>query len=210
MSEKNTNVHVSKVFTYEGKTFGEGLNPMSEKAAAYAVKRKFGRIQGESGEGSDNAEKDSASDFQPLPIKETLERMSQGDLSDEVLDSMKVHRDVIQEAQKSGKSLSVFLAEMSEKEKSDQKSEVQSGGQSKTENQKGEGKTDDKTQTSKVMGLPEDLPMKHILEKPNKFSETGFNTVAEVQGLTREQLIDIDGIAEKTADKILAYGKGGE
>ncbi len=208
MSEENKNVHVTKAFTYDGKTFGEGLSPMSEKAAAYAVKRKFGSIDGESSESDENSEAASAADFQPLSVKETLERMSQGDFADEVLDSMKVHRKTIDEAKNSGKSLSTFLDELEEKEKSTGAPD----GKPKTEGQKGEGegKAEDKTGTPKVTGLPEDLPMKHILEKPNKHSATGFNTVAEIQALTRDQLIEIDGIADKTADKILAYGKGGE
>ena len=59
--------------------------------------------------------------------------------------------------------------------------------------------TENKTQ--KVESLPEDFPMRHLFEK------LGFNSVEEVQAKSRDELIALDGIAEKTADKALNYGK---
>ncbi len=177
-------VRVKDWVTSRGVDYPPGEHEMPEESAKSIVTKGLGEYVEDGGDKSN-----------VLPIKETIERMSQGDLSDEVLDSMKVHRDVIQEAQKSGKPLRVFLDELSEKEKSAQKSDDPSS----VGDPKDKGKTED--------GLPEDFPTKTILEKPNKHSETGFKTVAEVQALTREQLIEIDGIADKTADKILTYGK---
>lgn len=50
-------------------------------------------------------------------------------------------------------------------------------------------------------GLPEDFPMRHVFQK------LGLDSVEEIQAKSREDLIALDGIADKTADKILAYGK---
>ena len=50
-------------------------------------------------------------------------------------------------------------------------------------------------------GLPEDFPMRRVFEK------LGFKTVEEVQAKTLQELIDLDGIAEPSATKALAYGK---
>lgn len=49
-------------------------------------------------------------------------------------------------------------------------------------------------------GLPEDFPMRHVFERE------GFKSVAEVQSKSREELTDINGIGEKTADAALRYG----
>lgn len=55
-------------------------------------------------------------------------------------------------------------------------------------------------ETVATEGLPEDFPMRHVFERE------GFKSVAEIQNKTRDELIAIDGIGEKTADAALHYG----
>lgn len=50
-------------------------------------------------------------------------------------------------------------------------------------------------------GLPKDFPAAHVFEK------LGFKTVAEIQSLTKDELVGLDGIGDVTAEKALAYGK---
>lgn len=50
-------------------------------------------------------------------------------------------------------------------------------------------------------GLPENFPMRHIFDK------LGFKTVEEVQAKSFDELVALDGIAEASATKALAYGK---
>jgi hypothetical protein len=105
MSEKvNKKVRLTKPMTWAGVNYAPGQNEMPEAAANYAVKRKFGTI---AGAGETVAE--LPEDFTPLPLEETIERMGKGDLSDEFLDSLKVHRAAITEHAKSGKPLSALL-----------------------------------------------------------------------------------------------------
>lgn len=192
MSEKKK-VQVTKPFTYAGAEFGEGLHPeMPEAAARYAEKRKFGRILGEKA-----PEAEISADFTALSLEETVKRMSRGDFADEVLDSMKVHRDAITEHAKSGKPMSELFSGESTNSKTD-------GGQSGEENNQ---KTENEKETEKVTGLPDDFPMKHVFENPNILNSKGFSSVEEIQKHSLEELISIDGIAEKTAKKALAYGK---
>lgn len=54
-------------------------------------------------------------------------------------------------------------------------------------------------------GLPEDFPMKHIFEAPNVLTTTGFKSVAEIQTFSKEDLVSIDGVGDKSADAALAY-----
>ena len=49
-------------------------------------------------------------------------------------------------------------------------------------------------------GYPDDFPGRKALVKLGK-------TYEEVKGMSRDDLIKLNGIAEKTADEILAYGK---
>lgn len=49
--------------------------------------------------------------------------------------------------------------------------------------------------------LPADFPMRNV------FWNHGFTSVGDIQAKTRDELIALDGIADKTADKALAYGK---
>lgn len=74
----------------------------------------------------------------------------------------------------------------------DEKADDSPTGNAETESGGGKGSEN---------GLPEDFPMRHV------FDTAGFKSVAEVQAKSREELIALDGIAEKTADKVLAYGK---
>lgn len=53
----------------------------------------------------------------------------------------------------------------------------------------------------KSEGLPEDFPMRHV------FEGLGFNSVEAIQGKSRDELIALNGIGEKSADAVLAYGK---
>lgn len=77
------------------------------------------------------------------------------------------------------------------------KTEVGNGDETEEKN-----KTENETETEKeVDSLPEDFPMRHVFDK------LGFKSVEEVQAKSREDLIALNGIAETTADKALAYGK---
>lgn len=65
----------------------------------------------------------------------------------------------------------------------------------------GAGKGEQRSAAKEPAGLPEDFPMKHV------FESFGFKSVAEVHAKTRDELIALKGIAEKTADAALSYGK---
>lgn len=67
------------------------------------------------------------------------------------------------------------------------------------ENKKTEKSEDDLKETTE--GIPADFPMRHI------FVKHGFKSVAEIQAKTKEELVALDGIADASADKALAYGK---
>ncbi len=122
----------------------------------------------------------SGVDFELLPLADTLKRFGEGDTSEQVMKSLSFH----------------------------QEQAAQSGGASASGNQTGTGDSKESDgQNSANDGLPEDFPMKHVFEAPNKHSETGFKTVEEIQKFSREQLIEIDGIGGTSADKALAYGK---
>lgn len=169
MSEKKQ-VQLNKPLTWAGENYPAGTVEIPAAAADYAEKKGIGKILKN---GSVEKAADVSQSFEPLTIRETVERMNKGDFTDDVLDSMKVHREVIEKAAKSGKSLEEFLKENSE----------------------------DDAKTKNITGLPEDFPMRHLFEK------LGFKSVEEVQAKSREELIALNGIAEKTADKALNYGK---
>lgn len=195
---KTKKVQVSKPFTFAGAEYGVMTHPeMPEDAAKYAERRKFGKVLGE------KSAEAATEGFTPLPLAETLKRMNSLDLSDEVLDSIKVHRDEITEGIKSGKSLGEIAG--MERFGSGDKTGIESGAQTGDE---GAGKPEGEGGGQQsATGLPDDFPMKHVFENPNELSKNGFKSVAEIQAHTLEQLISINGIAERTAQKALAYGK---
>ena len=49
--------------------------------------------------------------------------------------------------------------------------------------------------------IPADFPQRHI------FVKLGFNSVAEIQAKTKEELVAREGIRDASAEKALAYGK---
>ena len=78
--------------------------------------------------------------------------------------------------------------------------DVQAEAQADTSDEQATGEqTTGNNSNQPETGLPEDFPMKHVFEK------SGFKSVAEVQAKTREELIALDGIGEKSADAALAY-----
>lgn len=155
-SEKKVKVILSRAVTFKGIDYPAGEQELPEDAANLAVKKKLGKIAGESDGSQDSG-------FTPLSVEETMERFQKMDFSDEVMKSMQFHKEAL--VDKFGPP-NLF---------------------------------EDDENSSK--GLPEDFPMRHV------FTDLGFKSVAEVQAKTREQLIDLNGIGEATADKALAYGK---
>ena len=119
-------------------------------------------------------------DFKPLPFEETMERFSEGDTAPEVFESLKFYQPMMAEAKKAGMTLGEFLAQ---------------DGETTDRNRGVLGKSSAET------GLPENFPMRHVFEK------LGFKSVEEVQAKSLEELTALDGIAEASATKALAYGK---
>lgn len=180
MSEKITKkILLEQAMTWAGVNYAPGVNTMPEKGANYAARKKFGKIIG--GDGNDV-------DFDLLPLADTVKRFGDGDTSEVVLKSIAFHQSLAAEA---AERMSVGG------------NRILGAG-----NGDGDGDGDGKgVQGNENNGLPEDFPMKHVFEAPNKHSETGFKTVEEIQKFSREQLIEIDGIGATSADKALAYGK---
>lgn len=187
---KQKKVQLSKAFTWGGVNYAPGSVELPEAAAAYAVKRGFGKS------GGDSAASETSAGFKPLSRDETMKRFMEGDSSDEVFESLKFHQQALVEEQNRNKA-------------GDGETGINANSKSKDEETGGNsGDSEGGSQSENPpAGLPEDFPMEHIFSKPNKLSETGFTSVADIQKFSREELISIDGIAEKTADKALAYGK---
>lgn len=126
-------------------------------------------------------ESEESKDFTPLSIEETMERFGKGDSSDEVFQSLKFHQKTIVEGGiKGGKSRAELDAENSNQSSGSQTNSEESG--------------------TKFGEYPDDFPMAQVLHGLGvKF--------ADVQKMSREELINLKGIGEKSADAILVYGK---
>lgn len=127
-------------------------------------------------------------EFKPLPLEETMKRFEEFDFSDEVMRSVQFHRDAIKnKVGGGGLPESDFGRE---------------GGGSSVEPNTGanDSTKDDSTNNRRRDDeeFPENFPARSKFIKADK-------TFAEVKSLSREKLIEIDGIAEKTADEVLAF-----
>lgn len=187
MSEKTKKVQLSKPMTWSGVNYAPGLNEMPAAAADYAVRKNFGK--------TDKGSASVSEDFEPLSLEETMKRFSEGDPSDEVFESLKFHQAKISEGMKPPP---INNAEKVDGGAVDEKTDKEVGANA-DETEKAKAVTENKNEGSAE--LPEDFPMRHV------FSKLGFKSVEEVQAKSREELIALNGIAETTADKALAYGK---
>ncbi len=106
-----------------------------------------------------------------------MERFQKGDSSEDVFKSLKFHQSAIV-----GGGMKSSETGYSPDDKA--------LGKTKT----GEGETGNE-------GLPEDFPMRHVFDK------LGFKTVEDVQAKSFDDLVALDGIADASATKALAYGK---
>ncbi len=191
MADKKVKINLAKPATFGGENFAAGVVEVPEAAAAAAVKKGLGEY-------TDRSSAENSEDI--LSIEETQKRFSEGDLSDQVVASLRHHKEVL------------FANENASVSEQKTANTDKSSGKPSTEDPKNSASGDDgngktKENTPAESKLPEDFPMRHIFEKSNKLAPDGFKTVAEVQSKTRQELIDLDGIAEKSADAALAYGK---
>ena len=92
MPNKTKKIQLSKAFTWKGANYAPGSVEMPEAAAAYAVKRGFGK----SGGGSAAVAK-AGDDFKPLSLEDTMKRFQEMDFADEVMRSMQFHEAAIKE-----------------------------------------------------------------------------------------------------------------
>lgn len=126
-------------------------------------------------------------EFKPLPLEETMKRFEEFDFSDEVMRSVQFHKDAIKNKVGGGLSESDFGRE---------------GGKNSVQPNAGanDSTRDDSTNNRRRDDeeFPENFPARSKFIKADK-------TFAEVKTLSREKLIEIDGIAEKTADEVLAF-----
>lgn len=186
MSEKTKQVQLSKPMTWGGVNYAPGLNEMPAAAVDYAVRKNFGK--------TDKGSAPVSEDFKPLSLEETMKRFSEGDPSDEVFESLKFHQAEISGGMKSGKPRNETIEKVDGV--GDEKTDKELGA---TADENKKAVTENKNEGSAE--LPEDFPMRHVFDK------LGFKSVEEVQAKSREELIALNGIAETTADKALAYGK---
>ena len=183
--EKERVVHLNSATTYKQKDYPAGINTVSKEVADLIVRKNLGHIvDGDSieAESAAVAAAESGEEFEPLSLEETMKRFQSGDSSDEVFKSLKFHQPAIVEGMRAGESRRETI------EKTD-------GAKDKEKSSGGSEETGDDSE------LPKDFPQRHV------FINLGFKTLAEVQALTEEKLIELDGIGEATAKKALSYGK---
>jgi len=204
VAEKKTKkIALEKAMSWAGINYAPGINTMPEDAAKYAIKRNFGRGADEAAAAEDEA-------FTPLSIEETMERFSNGDSSDEVFKSLKFHQQTIVKSRgplkedggtgeqqndggTSGQSATGGKTDEDLKAESDAKAKADADA--KTESEKGS------PGGNAAKGLPDSFPMKHVFEK------LGLTSVEEIQSMSKEDLVKLDGIADASAEKVLAFGK---
>lgn len=124
-----------------------------------------------------------AENFEPLSVEETLKRFREMDYSDEVMRSMQFHQETIK-------------AQSGNYQKSEEQ-DARTGGSEKSRQKENDPPMENNPPVEDDE-FPVEFPSRSKFIKADK-------TFAEVKKMNREQLIEIDGIAEKTADDVLAY-----
>lgn len=119
------------------------------------------------------------SNFEPLSVEETVERMNDFDFSADVTRSMTFHGDAIKE-------------EILKRQANASADENANAGKVEQSFGSGDGEKLEEEE------FPANFPARSKFIKLDK-------TLAEVKAMTREKLIELDGIAEITADEVLAY-----
>ena len=194
---KKVKVNLLVAVTYAGIDYAEGIHELSEDAAESIVGKNLGEYLDENVPANDPKNQETE-EFEPLSVEETMDRFSNGDASEIVFLSLKYHQPLIAERRRQDQL-------EAEKRRAEAGAMKRAQELSKTESSKTESSTSnevtEKTKNAPVEELPADFPFRHAFEK------LGFKSVEQVQSKTREELIAMDGIAETSVDKALAYGK---
>lgn len=205
MAEEKVKVNLFKPVTFKGVDYQTGEVDFPADGSANIVRKKLGEYVA-----ATKSILVVEEEFEPLSREETWEKFTSGDDSDIVFKSLKFHQAaMVKERRKHDEEL--------EKRRPGRESE-NSNSQTSGENRQSETETDEeseKTEETKEQsetetennsattseGIPANFPMRHI------FVKLGFKSVAEIQAKTRDELIALNGVAETTADKALAFGK---
>lgn len=141
-------------------------------------------------------------EFVPLSAEEAMRRFQEFDFSDEVMRSMQFHKEAIKTKVGSVGENASKTKDESNSGKSDSGSRADNSDSSNANSDNTNGANDSDSANSNDSKddeeFPADFPARSKFIKANK-------TFAEIKTLTREKLIEIDGIAEKTADEVIAY-----
>lgn len=132
-----------------------------------------------------------SSGFVPLPVDETIKRFQEFDFSDEVMRSMQFHKEAI-------KSNVGSTAENDSKTANDANSDGNGAGAAAAGSSAKDSSNANSNKEDSDEEFPSDFPARSKFIKADK-------TFAEVKTLSREKLLEIDGIADKTADDVLSY-----